>query len=80
MLTVAEVASRLRISKAVVYRLLAEKKLEHYAIGGGQGGKRISEEQLAAYLERVRCGEPRSAPKATPRKPLKLEIFTLRPD
>lgn len=50
LMTVAEVAKRLQCSESFVYQLLSSGELKHYGLGQGQGGKRISEEQLEEYL------------------------------
>lgn len=50
LMTVQEVADRLKVSTSFVYDLLASGELRHFALGRGQGGKRVSEEQLQAYL------------------------------
>ncbi len=51
LLTVKQVAHRLSVSQAVVYRLIDKKKLAAHRIGLGSGAIRISEDQLAQYLE-----------------------------
>lgn len=47
MLTVKEVASRLRISTGAVYKAVSENSLNHYRIGSAI---RISEDQLQSWL------------------------------
>lgn len=61
LLTVKQVAQRLNISPSFVYELLKSGRLKHYRLGKGQGGLRISEKQLAAYLEGAEGTTP-SAP------------------
>lgn len=48
LLRVAEIAKRLSISSSKVYQLIEKGELPHHRIGGAV---RVSEEQLAAYLE-----------------------------
>ena len=50
LMTVKEVAFRLSVCPAVVYRLIDANKLEAHRIGLGRGTLRISEEQLLAFL------------------------------
>lgn len=52
LLLVRDVKLRLKCSQAHVYALIEAGELECYKIGlGKQGGIRISEEQLQAYLD-----------------------------
>jgi len=52
LLKVREVAERLNCSPAHVYPLIESGRLKCHLIGNGkQGGKRVSEEQLAAFLK-----------------------------
>lgn len=44
------VAWRLSTSESFVYGLIADGRLKHFRLGKGQGGLRVSEEQLQAYL------------------------------
>jgi excisionase family DNA binding protein len=48
-LTVKEVAARLRVCTATVYRLCADGELRHFRVGAAI---RIGEEDLAAYQAR----------------------------
>jgi len=50
-LTVADVAKRLRCSPSLVYGLCASGKLPHHRLGLGRGTIRVTEAQLAAFLE-----------------------------
>ena len=50
LMTVAQVAARLRTSESFVYARLGES-LRYYRLGDGQGGIRISEVQLQEYLK-----------------------------
>jgi excisionase family DNA binding protein len=52
-LTVAEVASRLRCSLSNAHALIAAGKLKAYRVGAGGGGLRVSEEQLQEFLRRA---------------------------
>ena len=58
LLKVPEVAERLSCSASKVYQLLASGALQHYTLGPGRGGKRVSEEQLAAFLASRQKGGP----------------------
>jgi excisionase family DNA binding protein len=72
MLTVKDVARRLNCLESFVYELLASGELEHYRLGKGHGGKRVSEEQLQEYLltrERGGEGRPQPAPPASEKTP-----------
>src|SRR5207253_170876 len=63
LLKILEVAKELSVSAAFVYARLADGSLQHYRLGNGQGGIRISREQLQAYLDsRARGGEKKPAP------------------
>jgi excisionase family DNA binding protein len=61
-LTVRQVAERLGISRAQVYALCASGKLPHHRFGKGRGAIRITEEQLAAFLEATRFKPPVELP------------------
>jgi len=52
MMTVAEVAKRLRVSPACAYALIDAGELACYRIGLRRGVIRVSEEQLQAFLAR----------------------------
>lgn len=59
LLSVSEAAKRLRVSASFLYGKVASGELQHYRLGHGQGGIRISEEQLAAFLSaRETGGDP----------------------
>ena len=51
MMTVREVAEKLSLSISQVYSLLASGKLPHHRFGVGRGAIRVTEEQLAAFVE-----------------------------
>ncbi len=59
LMTVSEVAERMRISVSSVYVKVADGSLPHYKIGGAV---RISEVQLASYLASKERGKMRRAP------------------
>lgn len=68
LLTVRDVAKRLNVSTSSVYALIQKGRLPHHRIGAGRGAIRVSEEDLAAYLESCRTqhetdGKPRKAPR-----------------
>lgn len=50
MLKIADLAARLKCSHSFAYGICADGRLAHYRLGNGQGGIRVSEEQLQAYL------------------------------
>jgi excisionase family DNA binding protein len=86
MMTVDDVAARLKASESFVYAAVAEGRLKHYRLGKGQGCIRISEEQFAEFLRQTeRGGEPAKeeapkplddAPAAPPRaKGKKVELW-----
>lgn len=53
-LTPREVADRLKVSLSTVYGLVESGKLACHRIGLRRGAVRVSEEDLAAYLESCR--------------------------
>lgn len=63
MMTVEDVALRINMSDSFVYAAIADGRLKHHRFGKGQGGIRISEPQLAAFLaETERVGTPSAEP------------------
>lgn len=64
MMTVREVAERLRCAASTVYQLVDSGKLGAFHIGPNGGTIRVSEEQLQQYLE-----ECRALPKQSVHKP-----------
>src|SRR3989442_1736754 len=56
LMTVADVSKRLKASISFVYARIADGSLPHYRLGDGQGGLRVSEEQLAHYLRSRQAG------------------------
>jgi excisionase family DNA binding protein len=51
MLTVKNVAARLGLSNSQIYALIASGKLSCHRFGNGRGALRVSEEQLAQFIE-----------------------------
>ena len=74
LLTVREVAERLKVSVAGAYAIIAEGKLACYRVGRGRGTIRVRPEDLDVYLARCRFERVEQAGKpARPRlKHLKL--------
>ncbi len=63
MLTVPEVAERLRVAVSTVYALVDSGRLSAYRVGPHYGAIRVSEVHLQTYLdtcESVRRVEPRN--------------------
>lgn len=53
LLTIKQVCERTGLSQPAVYQLLHSGELEHYQLGSGlKKNRRISEEQLSAFLEK----------------------------
>jgi excisionase family DNA binding protein len=50
LLTVQEVAARLKMNPETVRRWLREGKLRGYLLGGDRGGYRVAESDLNAFL------------------------------
>lgn len=53
LLKIADVADRLNCSESFAYGLISQGRLRCYRLGKGQGGLRVSEEQLTDYLASV---------------------------
>jgi excisionase family DNA binding protein len=53
-MTVREAARRLEVTPALVYKLCRQGKLPHRRLGFGRGVIRITEADVAAYLEACR--------------------------
>lgn len=62
MLTVKQVAGRLGVSASQVYVLCASGKLPHHRFGVGRGAIRVTEEQLAAFIEATKFTRPAELP------------------
>lgn len=77
MMKTRDVAKRLNCSLSFVYGLLDSGRLKHYVLGPGQGGKRVSEEQLQAYLQSVERGGEQPQRLVLPPKSKPLSCLTL---
>ena len=85
MMTVEEVAQRIAMSDSFVYGVIADGRLKHHRFGKGQGGIRVSEQQLAAFLADTERGgdtpneeatrPAEDAPKAPRAKGQKIELW-----
>ena len=51
MMTIPEVATRLRIAVSTVYALVETGKLGAFRLGPHEGAIRVSDDQLQAYLD-----------------------------
>lgn len=69
LLTVAQAAARLSLSRTAVYELCSSKQLEHFCVGADGKGIRIEAAELAAFLERRRVARasPAPSPEISPR-------------
>ena len=56
LMKVKEVAEYLKVSESFVYALLQSGRLKHHVLGRGQGGKRVSMEQVQDYLRQTEQG------------------------
>ncbi len=54
LMTVKEVARRLRVSASLVYQLVDSGRLGCHRIGNGRGAIRIRPEDVASYLQSCR--------------------------
>jgi excisionase family DNA binding protein len=58
LLTVPEVADRLRLSQETIRRMLRDRRLSGFRPGGDSAGWRVSERDLAAFIrERIETTE-----------------------
>lgn len=65
---VPAVAKQLNCSESFVYEVIADGRLKHHRFGKGQGGIRVSDAQIAAFLaDTERCGHPAAAAPAAPK-------------
>ena len=62
-LRVREVAKRLSLSTATVYRLCAERKLPHVRLGARHGAIRIREQDLQLFLHACEVRPSASPPR-----------------
>ena len=60
MLTITQGAEKLSISRSLAYRMVRRGEIPSYRIGTC---RRVSEEELLAYLERTRFEKERELPK-----------------
>ena len=74
MLTVLEVAARLGISRTSLYQLIKSKQLPSHRFGERRGVIRISEEDLAAFIES--CRDTGTAGASMPPGPVRLKHLT----
>ncbi|HYH63311.1 MAG TPA: helix-turn-helix domain-containing protein [Urbifossiella sp.] len=78
MMTVEDVARRLNVSDSFVYGAVSDGRLKHHRLGKGQGGIRVSEEQLAAFLRLTERGGEEPDSKLAP-KPSGNQFSFLKP-
>jgi len=73
LLTVSEVAKLLRLGESTVYELIAKGKIGAFRIGPANGGIRISQDDLDAYLasSRVEAEDEGTTPRPVSRPRLK---------
>lgn len=64
LMTVEDVARRLKASDSFVYGTIATGRLTHHRLGKGQGGIRVSEEQFSAFLKLTERGGTEFVPPA----------------
>ncbi len=76
LLTVKEVAERLKVSASCIYQLVESGRLAHHRIGIGRGAIRFSEDDLDEFLKKSR--EQARQSKSTSDKPhVKLKHLKL---
>ena len=78
MMTIRDVAGRLKCAASTVYQLVESGKLGVFRIGPNGGGIRVSEEQLNEYLEACRVTPREPEPKRPPRRRLNLTHVRLK--
>ena len=71
MMTIRDVAGRLKCAASTVYQLVETGKLGAFRIGPNGGGIRISEQQLEEYLESCRVAPQERIARKPPRPRLK---------
>ena len=74
LLTIAETAQRLRISKSKLYSIVATGKIGHYKVGGSI---RFSEEHVREFLESVERQAEDDPPNRIRRHLPRLKNFSL---
>ena len=72
MMKVREAAAKINASPSFVYSAIRDGRLRCYRIGKGQGGIRVSEAQLQAFLQATEKNGDSVPPKPAPR-PIKLK-------
>ncbi len=77
LLKVNTVAERLNCSESFVYQILASGELQHYRLGRGQGGIRVSEAQIAAFLEGRERGDRAKPAAPVVRRKVRLKHLDL---
>ncbi len=68
MMKVKEAAAIINASSSFVYSAISDGRLRCCRIGKGQGGIRISEEQLQAFLQATEENRESVPPKSAPRR------------
>ena len=77
LMKVKQAAEHLGVSDSFVYALMQSGRLKHHVLGKGQGGKRVSIEQIQEYLQSdEKGGESQPKPKQ-PAQKIKLKHLTL---
>ena len=67
MLTIAQVAERLQVSRQLVYALVEAGELPAHRFGLGRGTVRVSEDDLQTYIGHCRTGgRPEQRPQTHP--------------
>ena len=77
LMKVKEVANFLGVSTSFVYGPLQSGRLKHHVLGAGQGGKRVSMEQVQKYLRSVEKGGELQPKQKSPARNFKLKHLTL---
>ena len=75
LLTVKELAQRLRVSLATAYILVKQGKIASYRIGGNRGAIRVRPEDVVAYLESAMQPVSNTMPQA---KPVRIQLKHLK--
>ena len=70
LLTIHEVAAILKVSKSLVYGMIASGKIACHRIGNGRGAIRVRRDDLEEFLAACRFAESEPAPRV-PRPKLK---------
>jgi len=65
LLTVEELRTRLRVSRAWVYKAVAENRIPHVRLGGPDGPVRFMVEDIDAWVREAREAWPASPAQAT---------------